>query len=217
MRQAGRSPCGVMRVDGGSGRLMVRLRSGFRGIRGPRPLISDELPGGCKPVLGAGVEIHGRHPTGADCCDRKRQVRNSRTFRPCWRQVATTLSTRSTNRLPHSLAVPPLVFLHKTAWRSVRSAALFVGSIPRTRRKVHRDSSPSHWPRPTTSRRCGPTGPRRSRRPLSGCRRIPAKAKFLAPWLTTSARGVKNLAGTCCEAGRGIRQGWRWARNRKRP
>jgi hypothetical protein len=57
--------------------------------------------------------------------------------------VAATLKTRSTNRLPQSLAVPPLDFRHGTAWRSARSAALFVGSIPLTRRKVHRCSSTS--------------------------------------------------------------------------
>jgi hypothetical protein len=64
---------------------------------------------------------------------RKQSVRNSKTFLPCWRHVAATLSTRSTNRLPHSLAVPPLDFRHKTACRNARSAALFVGSIPRSR------------------------------------------------------------------------------------
>src|SRR3954463_8247947 len=74
---------------------------------------------------------------------RKQSVRNSRTFRPCWRQVAVTLRTLSTKRLPHSLAVPPLDLRHKTAWRNARSAALFVGSTPCTLRKVHRCSSPS--------------------------------------------------------------------------
>src|SRR4051812_27752583 len=81
----------------------------------------------------------GRPPERA----RKQSVRNSRTFRPCWRQVAVTLRTLSTKRLPHSLAVPPLDFRHRTACRSARSAALFVGSIPATLRKVQRCFSPS--------------------------------------------------------------------------
>jgi hypothetical protein len=74
---------------------------------------------------------------------RKHAVKNSRTFLPCWRQVAATPSTRSTNRLPHSLAVQPLDFRHNTACRRARSAALFVGSIPGTLRKVHRCPLPS--------------------------------------------------------------------------
>jgi hypothetical protein len=53
------------------------------------------------------------------------------------------LRTRSTNRLPHSLAVPPLDLRHKTTCRNARSAALFVGSLPGTRRKVHMCSSPA--------------------------------------------------------------------------
>jgi hypothetical protein len=39
----------------------------------------------------------------------------SRTPRPCWRHVATTVSIRSTNRLPRSLSVPKLVFRQQTA------------------------------------------------------------------------------------------------------
>ena len=34
-------------------------------------------------------------------------MRYSSTLRPCWRHAAATLRTPSTNRLPHSLAVPP--------------------------------------------------------------------------------------------------------------
>ncbi len=41
--------------------------------------------------------------------------------------MATALSIRSTNRLPASLSVPPLVRLQMTACRRARSAALFVG------------------------------------------------------------------------------------------
>ena len=48
-------------------------------------------------------------------------------FRPCWRQVATTVSIRSTNRLPAALSEPPLIRRQISACRSARSAALFVG------------------------------------------------------------------------------------------
>ncbi len=51
---------------------------------------------------------------------------------PCRRHVATTDSIRSTNRLPDSLSVPPLVRRQITACRNARSAALFVGSTPAT-------------------------------------------------------------------------------------
>src|SRR5208337_1646550 len=67
--------------------------------------------------------------------------RYSSTLRFCWRQVATTVRIRSTNRLPDSLSVPPLVLRYSTACRSDRSASLLVGSIPSTRTKV-RDVSP---------------------------------------------------------------------------
>ena len=68
---------------------------------------------------------------------RQHAVRNSRTFRFCCRHVATTLSTRSTNRLPAGLSVPPLLFRHNTPWRNVRSGPLLVGSTPSTQTKVH--------------------------------------------------------------------------------
>src|SRR5262249_28729034 len=87
------------------------------------------------PLSGSGRRRSdgGRRP---DSWARKHPVRNSRTFLPCWRQVAATLRTRSTNRLPHALAVPPLDLRHRTACRSARSATLFVGSTPPTRTHV---------------------------------------------------------------------------------
>ena len=68
-------------------------------------------------------------------------VSNSNTLRFCCRAVATTLSIRSTKRLPASLSVPPLLLRHSTACRNTRSASLFVGSIPATPTKVHSDDS----------------------------------------------------------------------------
>jgi hypothetical protein len=62
-------------------------------------------------------------------------------LRPCCRQVATTLKVRSTNRLPLSLSVPPLIRRQITANRNARSAELFVGSIPSILANVHRPSS----------------------------------------------------------------------------
>ena len=56
-------------------------------------------------------------------------VRNSRTERFCCRQLSTTVSIRSTNRLPASLCVPNYRFRQITAYRSKHSAELFVGSI----------------------------------------------------------------------------------------
>lgn len=72
---------------------------------------------------------------------RKHWVRNSKTLRPCGRHVVTTFRMRSTKRLPDALAVPPLIVRPNTARRHARSAALFLGSIPRTPRKVYRCSS----------------------------------------------------------------------------
>src|SRR5208337_1208472 len=66
---------------------------------------------------------------------------------PCCRQVATTVSIRSTNRLPCSLSVPPLMRCQITACRKARSAALFVGSTPGNQREFHRPSSNARIPR----------------------------------------------------------------------
>jgi hypothetical protein len=64
---------------------------------------------------------------------RAHPVRESGTPRPCCRQVATTVSTRSTNRLPPAESVPERVSRQQTAWRSGRSAALSCGSTPESR------------------------------------------------------------------------------------
>ena len=45
----------------------------------------------------------------------QKAVKTSRTLRCCCRHVATTLSIRSTKRLPASLSVPPLLLRHRTA------------------------------------------------------------------------------------------------------
>jgi transposase len=71
----------------------------------------------------------------------KHEARYSKTFRPCCRRVATTVSIRSPNRLPCTLSVPPLIRRQITACRNARSTALFVGATPLTRAKVHRASS----------------------------------------------------------------------------
>ena len=62
-------------------------------------------------------------------------------LRPCWRQVATTVSVRSTNRQLRLLSVTPLIRRQITANRNACSAALFVGSFPLTLANVHRPSS----------------------------------------------------------------------------
>jgi hypothetical protein len=46
---------------------------------------------------------------------RTASVGTASTSRFCWRQLATTVSTRSTNRLPDAPSVPPLVFRQHTA------------------------------------------------------------------------------------------------------
>jgi hypothetical protein len=60
---------------------------------------------------------------------------------PCCLQFATTVSIRSTNRLPFILSVPPLIRRQITACRNARSTALFVGVTRSTRAKLHRPSS----------------------------------------------------------------------------
>jgi hypothetical protein len=64
-------------------------------------------------------------------------TRKSSNRRPCCRQVATTVSSRSANRLPASLSDPKLPLRHSTAGRRARSAPLLVGSTPSARAKVH--------------------------------------------------------------------------------
>ena len=54
-------------------------------------------------------------------CASKHELRYSSTLRLCWRQVATTVSIRSTNRLPSALSVPPLIRRQITAWRSAHA------------------------------------------------------------------------------------------------
>src|SRR5262249_61378854 len=93
-------------------------RGGFRGVGSPAP---------------AGSREGGEVPSAAA---RQHAVRYSRTLRPRWRHVATTLRILLTKRLPVSLAVPWLTLRHSTAWRSARSAALVVGSMPSTRAKL---------------------------------------------------------------------------------
>jgi hypothetical protein len=70
-------------------------------------------------------------------CRQAGRVSNSRTFRFCCRQVATTLSIRSTKRLPAGLSVSPLLFRHNTPRRNVRSGPLLVGSTPSTQTGPH--------------------------------------------------------------------------------
>ncbi len=58
--------------------------------------------------------------------------------RPFWRQEATTVSSRSTNRLPASLSDPKPPLRHRTTGCKTRFATSLVGSTPSTRAKVHR-------------------------------------------------------------------------------
>lgn len=81
---------------------------------------------------------------GADCrriAAAQAAVRYVHTLRPCSRQVATTVSKRSTNCAPATLRVPKLFLRHRTACRRMRSAVLLVGSTPGTYSKVHKASS----------------------------------------------------------------------------
>src|SRR5262245_61391912 len=78
-------------------------------------------------------------------------LRKANTFLPCCRQVCATVSTRSTNRLPAWLSVPPLVLRHNTPCRSARSPALLVGSTPSTSTNVH-----SRFPWASSSRHVPP-------------------------------------------------------------
>jgi hypothetical protein len=64
-------------------------------------------------------------------------IRYSKRPRPCCRHVSRMLRTRSTNRLPRLLSVPPLPFRQRTACRNARSAALFVGSMPSCHTNAH--------------------------------------------------------------------------------
>jgi hypothetical protein len=65
-------------------------------------------------------------------------TRKSSSGRPCCRQGATTVRSRSPNRLPASLSDPKLPFRQSTAGRKAHSAPLLVGSTPSTRANVHR-------------------------------------------------------------------------------
>jgi hypothetical protein len=56
----------------------------------------------------------------------------------CCRHDATTVNSRSANRLPVSLSEPKLPLRHSTAGRKARSDTLLVGSTPSTRAKVQR-------------------------------------------------------------------------------
>jgi hypothetical protein len=58
--------------------------------------------------------------------------------------VATTVSSRSANRLPAALSGPELPLRYNTAGRKAHSATLFVGSTPSTRAKVH-NAGPHVW------------------------------------------------------------------------
>jgi len=93
-------------------------------------------------------------------------TKKSSSRRACCRQVATTVSNRSANRLPASLSEPKLPFRHRTAGRRARSDTLLVGSTPTIRAKVH--SAGHHF---VSSRhnaaalRSGFSCPRRSSRP----------------------------------------------------
>jgi hypothetical protein len=68
-------------------------------------------------------------------------TRKSNGRRSRCRQVATTVSSRSANRLPAALSAPKLPVRQRTAGRKARSATLLVGSTPSTRAKVHARAS----------------------------------------------------------------------------
>ena len=88
-------------------------------------------------------------------------MRYSSTFRPCWRQVATTVSIRSTNRLPRSL-VGPAADLPPEHRMPQAPAPPRCSSAPRpsTRRKVHRCASPASSSRQVAAVLCTSTPPR---------------------------------------------------------
>ena len=55
-------------------------------------------------------------------------TRKTSSGRPCCRQVATTVSTRSASRLPAALSDPKLPLRHNTTGRKARAHTLFVGA-----------------------------------------------------------------------------------------
>ncbi len=63
----------------------------------------------------------------------KHEVKKPKTLRFCCRHVATTVSIHSTNRLPRTLSVPPLIRRQFTACPNARSTTLFVGANDNTR------------------------------------------------------------------------------------
>jgi hypothetical protein len=65
-------------------------------------------------------------------------TKKSKIDRPCARRVSQTVSIRSAKREPQRLAEPKEFFRQRAAFRTARSAALFVGSMPSARAKVQR-------------------------------------------------------------------------------
>jgi hypothetical protein len=110
--------------SGGRGRSVSALDRGIR----PREAFRSPYP--------TGSQDGGRRPGRAAS---PAATRNVNSGQPCWRHDATTVRSRSANRLPSSLSAPKLLFRHRTAGRRARSDPLLVGSTPSTRAKVHSD------------------------------------------------------------------------------
>jgi hypothetical protein len=109
---------------------LSRKRSGGVLERGEASCLSgDYAIWGAQTRTGAGA------PRQAACIA---SAKNPNSSRPCWAQVARTLSIRSTKRQPSSLREPKLPFRHNTACRSARSAVLLVGSSPSRREKANK-------------------------------------------------------------------------------
>src|SRR5207253_9854418 len=98
------------------------------------PTTSTYSPRNCSAPYGAGSRDGGGRPRDAASLAATRKSNNRR---PCCRQVATTVSSRSANRLPAALSDPKLPLRHSTAGRKARSDTLLVGSTPSTWAKLH--------------------------------------------------------------------------------
>ncbi len=80
-----------------------------------------------QPPCGAGIKDGGgirRSPASPTA------TRKSSNGRPCCRQVATAVNSRSAKRLPASLSEAKLPLRHSTTGRRARSDTLFVGVHP---------------------------------------------------------------------------------------
>src|SRR5262245_46134711 len=104
-------------------------------------------------------------------------LRKVNTSLPCCRQVCTTVSTRSTNRLPCGLSVPPLVLRHSTPCRSALSPALLVGSTPSTSTNFH-----SHCPWASNSRHVPAVLLQPHALPRRNTRRSACRTVWMATW-----------------------------------